>query len=93
MVADIHRTLLYGGIFLYPGDQKSPNGKLRYVTLHIYSFIWNCWLINWTVLCSVLYEVFPMSFLMEQAGGQSFTGKERVIYIHFLADSANISLV
>jgi hypothetical protein len=26
----------------------------------------------------VLYEVFPMSFLMEQAGGQSFTGKERV---------------
>jgi len=27
---------------------------------------------------SVLYEVFPMSFLMEQAGGQSFTGKERV---------------
>nr|CAB3465114.1 unnamed protein product [Digitaria exilis] len=45
MVADIHRTLLYGGIFLYPADQKSPNGKLR-----------------------VLYEVFPMSFLMEQAG-------------------------
>lgn len=42
----------------------------------------NCWL-NWTVLCSVLYEVFPMSFLMEQAGGQSFTGKERVIYISF----------
>lgn len=30
MVADVHRTLLYGGIFLYPGDKKSPNGKLRY---------------------------------------------------------------
>jgi hypothetical protein len=30
MVADVHRTLLYGGIFLYPADQKSPNGKLRY---------------------------------------------------------------
>lgn len=29
MVADIHRTLLYGGIFLYPGDKKNPNGKLR----------------------------------------------------------------
>ncbi|KAL5648016.1 hypothetical protein ACJX0J_042371, partial [Zea mays] len=28
-VADVHRTLLYGGIFLYPADQKSPNGKLR----------------------------------------------------------------
>ncbi|XP_077247680.1 fructose-1,6-bisphosphatase, cytosolic-like [Tasmannia lanceolata] len=25
---------------------------------------------------SVLYEVFPMSFLMEQAGGQAFTGKQ-----------------
>lgn len=33
MVADVHRTLLYGGIFLYPGDKKSPNGKLRYVKL------------------------------------------------------------
>ncbi|RKP13168.1 fructose-1,6-bisphosphatase class 1/Sedoheputulose-1,7-bisphosphatase [Piptocephalis cylindrospora] len=29
MVADIHRTLLYGGIFAYPGDSKSPKGKLR----------------------------------------------------------------
>ncbi|MDW7681055.1 MAG: class 1 fructose-bisphosphatase [bacterium] len=29
MVADLHRTLLYGGIFLYPGDAKSPAGKLR----------------------------------------------------------------
>ncbi|CAN6445413.1 unnamed protein product [Victoria cruziana] len=56
MVADVHRTLLYGGSFLYPADKKSPNGKLR-----------------------VLYEVFPMSFLMEQAGGQAFTGKERAL--------------
>lgn len=29
MVADVHRTLLYGGIFLYPTDKKAPNGKLR----------------------------------------------------------------
>ncbi|KAL8515141.1 hypothetical protein ACS0TY_014012 [Phlomoides rotata] len=58
MVADVHRTLLYGGIFLYPADKKSPTGKLR-----------------------VLYEVFPMSFLMEQAGGQAFTGKERVSFL------------
>jgi len=29
MVADVHRTLLKGGIFLYPADKKSPNGKLR----------------------------------------------------------------
>jgi fructose-1,6-bisphosphatase I len=29
MVADIHRTLLYGGIFLYPPTQAAPDGKLR----------------------------------------------------------------
>ncbi len=29
MVGDIHRTLLYGGIFFYPADKKNPNGKLR----------------------------------------------------------------
>ena len=29
MVADVHRTLLYGGIFSYPADSKSPRGKLR----------------------------------------------------------------
>ena len=29
MVADVHRTLLYGGIFGYPSDTKSKNGKLR----------------------------------------------------------------
>ena len=29
MVADVHRTLLYGGCFLYPSDKKSKSGKLR----------------------------------------------------------------
>uniref|UniRef100_A0A4X2L5V6 Fructose-1,6-bisphosphatase 1 n=1 Tax=Vombatus ursinus TaxID=29139 RepID=A0A4X2L5V6_VOMUR len=29
MVADIHRTLVYGGIFLYPANEMSPQGKLR----------------------------------------------------------------
>lgn len=29
LVADFHRNLLYGGIYLYPGDAKNPNGKLR----------------------------------------------------------------
>lgn len=56
MVADVHRTLLYGGIFMYPADKKSHSGKLR-----------------------VLYEVFPMAFLMEQAGGQAFTGRQRAL--------------
>jgi fructose-1,6-bisphosphatase I len=45
MVADVHRTLLYGGIFGYPDDKKSKDGKLR-----------------------MLYEAFPMSFLIEQVG-------------------------
>jgi fructose-1,6-bisphosphatase I len=29
MVADIHRTLQYGGIFGYPADKKNTEGKLR----------------------------------------------------------------
>jgi len=58
MVGDVHRTLLYGGVFGYPGDTKNPNGKLR-----------------------LLYEGAPMSFIVEQAGGLSTTGKQRVMEI------------
>jgi len=29
MVADIHRNMLKGGLFMYPPNAKSPNGKLR----------------------------------------------------------------
>ncbi|KAK9825029.1 hypothetical protein WJX74_002290 [Apatococcus lobatus] len=29
LVGDFHRTLLYGGIYGYPGDTRNPNGKLR----------------------------------------------------------------
>jgi len=58
MVGDVHRTLLYGGVFGYPGDTKNVNGKLR-----------------------LLYEGAPMSFIMEQAGGLSTTGTERVMEI------------
>lgn len=53
MVSDVHRTLTVGGIFAYPGDKNSPNGKLR-----------------------ILYEVNPMSFIIEQAGGKSTTGTQ-----------------
>jgi len=59
MVGDVHRTLLYGGVFGYPGDTKNPNGKLR-----------------------LLYEGAPMSFIMEQAGGLSTTGTQRVMEIN-----------
>jgi fructose-1,6-bisphosphatase I len=58
MVGDVHRTLLYGGVFGYPGDTKNVNGKLR-----------------------LLYEGAPMSFIMEQAGGISTTGRKRVMEI------------
>lgn len=29
LVADFHRDLLAGGVFMYPADKKSPQGKLR----------------------------------------------------------------
>jgi len=29
LVADVHRTLLQGGLFMYPGDRNHPEGKLR----------------------------------------------------------------
>jgi fructose-1,6-bisphosphatase I len=58
MVGDVHRTLLYGGVFGYPSDKKNANGKLR-----------------------LLYEGAPMSFIMEQAGGVSTTGTQRVMEI------------
>ena len=29
MVADVHRTLCLGGIFMYPQTTKNPEGKLR----------------------------------------------------------------
>eukprot|EP00898_Chlorokybus_atmophyticus_P000250 jgi/Chlat1/1225/Chrsp115S00748 len=56
MVADVHRTLLYGGVFMYPADKKSPSGKLR-----------------------LLYECFPMAYLMEKAGGSAISNKQRIL--------------
>lgn len=29
LVADVHRTLLQGGLFMYPADRRHPEGKLR----------------------------------------------------------------
>lgn len=57
MVADVHRTFLYGGLFAYPGDRKHANGKIR-----------------------LLYEAFPMAYLMEQAGGKAVNDRgERIL--------------
>nr|MBS0038546.1 class 1 fructose-bisphosphatase [Saprospiraceae bacterium] len=57
MVADIHRILFQGGIFLYPNTRKYPKGKLR-----------------------LLYECNPLSYIVEQAGGQAVnTNLERIL--------------
>jgi fructose-1,6-bisphosphatase I len=58
MVAEVHRILMRGGIFMYPADTKdlAKAGKLR-----------------------LLYEANPMSFIVEQAGGASSTGRERIL--------------
>jgi fructose-1,6-bisphosphatase I len=60
MVAEVHRILTRGGIFMYPRDTKDPGkpGKLR-----------------------LMYEANPMSFIVEQAGGASSTGYERILDI------------
>ncbi len=60
MVAEVHRILMRGGIFMYPKDTKDPTkaGKLR-----------------------LMYEANPMSFIVEQAGGASSTGYERILDI------------
>eukprot|EP00035_Acanthoeca_spectabilis_P003540 m.93829 g.93829 ORF g.93829 m.93829 type:complete len:360 (+) comp12186_c0_seq2:351-1430(+) len=31
MVSDVHRTMICGGIFMYPSDKRFPSGKLRLV--------------------------------------------------------------
>jgi len=58
MVADVHRVLTRGGVFMYPRDQRpsAQSGKLR-----------------------LLYEANPMSFLVEQAGGEAINGTQRIL--------------
>lgn len=60
MVAEVHRILIRGGVFLYPKDSREPDrpGKLR-----------------------LLYEANPMSMIVEQAGGASSNGRERILDI------------
>jgi len=58
MVAEVHRILVRGGVFMYPTDSKSRSGKLR-----------------------LMYEANPMSFIVEQAGGASTTGTQRILEV------------
>jgi fructose-1,6-bisphosphatase I len=62
MVAEVHRILTRGGVFMYPLDEKmkakGTEGKLR-----------------------LMYEANPMSFIVEQAGGASTTGRQRIMEV------------
>ncbi len=60
LVAETHRILMRGGVFLYPRDTKDPSkpGRLR-----------------------LLYEINPVSFLVEQAGGLASTGHVRAMEV------------
>ena len=42
MVADVHRTIKYGGVFLYPKTADAPNGKLRvlYEVSLLFNFVY-----------------------------------------------------
>ncbi|XP_063973868.1 fructose-1,6-bisphosphatase 1 [Diachasmimorpha longicaudata] len=58
MVADVHRTIKYGGIFLYPATKDYTNGKLR-----------------------LLYECFPMAYIVNEAGGKASNGEIDILDI------------
>ncbi len=60
MVAEVHRILTRGGVFMYPLDTKNlaQGGRLR-----------------------LMYEANPMSFIIEQAGGASTTGRQRIMEV------------
>ena len=60
MVAEVHRILMRGGVFMYPKDTKDPTkpGRLR-----------------------LMYEANPISMLIEQAGGASSTGRQRLMEV------------
>ena len=60
LVAEAHRILVRGGVFLYPRDDREPrtSGRLR-----------------------LLYEVSPLAFLVEQAGGRASTGRLRALEV------------
>ena len=60
MVAEVHRILIRGGVFMYPINStiSQQGGKLR-----------------------LMYEANPMSFIVEQAGGASSTGNQRIMEI------------
>ncbi|KAL3920462.1 MAG: hypothetical protein SGPRY_005243 [Prymnesium sp.] len=57
MVGDVHRTLIYGGLFGYPADLKNKNGKLRL----LYEASPMAYLIEQVLECRNYYNAFTSS--------------------------------
>lgn len=56
LIADFHRTLIKGGVILYPANKKNKKGKIRLV-----------------------YEAYPLAYIIEKADGMSFNGNTNSI--------------
>lgn len=72
MVAEVHRILVRGGIYMYPVDNRESckNGRLR-----------------------LMYEVNPMAFIVEQAGGSATNGRQRVLDLKPLAIHQRMAII
>lgn len=58
LVAEAHRIIRRGGVYLYPADSRKGYGRGR---------------------LRLLYEAFPVAFLMEQAGGLATDGVDPIV--------------
>ena len=72
MVGDVHRTLLYGGIFGYPGDINNPNGG----SIFLHPYFSTCFLPHTphTVVVVALLLVVPSC--VYRNGGQAGRAKK-----------------
>jgi fructose-1,6-bisphosphatase I len=77
MVADVHRTLLYGGIFGYPDDRKSKKGKLRL----LYEAFPMAFLTEQVSLDVVCLTTLMLILVECKAGGIATTGRGRILDI------------
>jgi fructose-1,6-bisphosphatase I/sedoheptulose-1,7-bisphosphatase len=77
MVADVHRILMRGGVFMYPWDAREPNkpGKLLLMRGGVFMYPRDTKDPGKAGRLRLLYEANPIGFLMEQAGGRASTGR------------------
>jgi fructose-1,6-bisphosphatase I len=62
LVADVHRNLITGGVFIHPGVDKKGTGEFK-------------------PKLRLNYEVKPMAYLCQQAGGASSNGQKNLLDI------------